>query len=583
MRRSFALAFAGLVLLLAAPAAQARDATDHVLRRDPDRPLLPPVARAAAKAPTILQGHGWGGSRQTNPEAASDEATGNVGVGALRKAGFNVLTWDSARVRRLRRHGHRRLARRRGARRAGAARLARQAARGAARQGRRPARRHDRRLLRGRDRARHRRARQAHRRDRPDHRLAQPDYARSTRRRRSRAAGRPLLVRARACRPPRAAWTRTSRPRSPPALTTGTLSDGGPRLVRRRAAPATSSSRSRSRRSSSRAPRTRCSRSTRRSPTTRSSRRNGVPAKMMWFCGGHGVCLTGAGPAGHIEDAVVAWLKRYVAKRRVGRHRPGASSGSADDAQWRSTDATTRSPRGAPGHRDRLRHARAQPRRRRLAARSLTAGRARQRVQRRGHRARREPDRRRAAARSSPTPGTGNGHPRLRAARRRGARRRASATRRRRSRSRSTASRTRSRRPLEAIAASAPAGSKYTLQLTGGTLLYGPVRGAAALTFSQGRPDPADGRRGRRQRRRGHPPAHPHVPRRGASSRSACRARSPKVTVAGKRVKVNKGRAVDRPARQAEETVKVKVTVKRKGKTVRETRRYNTCTAKTKR
>ena len=33
-------------------------------------------------------------------------------------------------------------------------------------------------------------------------------------------------------------------------------------------------------------------------------------------------------------------------------------------------------------------------------------------------------------------------------------------------------------RPLEAIAASAPTGAKYTLQLTGGTLLYGPVRGA---------------------------------------------------------------------------------------------------------
>ncbi len=47
------------------------------------------------KAPTILEGHGWAGSRQTNPDAASDETTGNVGVGALRKAGFNVLTWDS--------------------------------------------------------------------------------------------------------------------------------------------------------------------------------------------------------------------------------------------------------------------------------------------------------------------------------------------------------------------------------------------------------------------------------------------------------------------------------------------------------
>ncbi len=44
---------------------------------------------------------------------------------------------------------------------------------------------------------------------------------------------------------------------------------------------------------------------------------------MMWFCGGHGVCLTGAGPKGHIEAAVVAWLKRYVGQRHGGRHRPG--------------------------------------------------------------------------------------------------------------------------------------------------------------------------------------------------------------------------------------------------------------------
>src|SRR4029079_3162386 len=52
-------------------------------------------APQGGKAPTILEGHGWGGARETNPEAKSEEATGNVGVGALRKAGFNVLTWDS--------------------------------------------------------------------------------------------------------------------------------------------------------------------------------------------------------------------------------------------------------------------------------------------------------------------------------------------------------------------------------------------------------------------------------------------------------------------------------------------------------
>src|SRR3954467_13213828 len=64
---------------------------------------------------------------------------------------------------------------------------------------------------------------------------------------------------------------------------------------------------------------------------------NKVPTKMMWFCGGHGVCLTGAGPAGHIEAAVVAWLKRYLAGDT------SVSTGPrfewlADDALWRSAD-----------------------------------------------------------------------------------------------------------------------------------------------------------------------------------------------------------------------------------------------------
>ena len=83
------------VLVLAAPAAaHARDAT--VTSFDGTQIILSfHPAPQGGKAPTILEGHGWGGSRETNPEAKSDEATGNVGVGALRKAGFNVLTWDS--------------------------------------------------------------------------------------------------------------------------------------------------------------------------------------------------------------------------------------------------------------------------------------------------------------------------------------------------------------------------------------------------------------------------------------------------------------------------------------------------------
>ena len=167
--RSLALAIA--LLLIAPAAAHARDAT--ITSFDGTQIVLSfHPSPNGGKAPTILEGHGWGGSRQTDPNAASDEATGNVGVGPLRKAGFNVLTWDA-----------------RGFGNSGGTvtvdapdKEARDvmalidwlahAARGAARQGRRPARGHDRRLLRGRDRAHHRRAGQAHRRDRPDHRLA---------------------------------------------------------------------------------------------------------------------------------------------------------------------------------------------------------------------------------------------------------------------------------------------------------------------------------------------------------------------------------------------------------------------------
>src|SRR3954471_1271297 len=83
------------VILLAAPAvAQARDAT--ITSFDGTQIVLSfHPAPGGGKAPTILEGHGWGGSRETDPEAKSDEGTGNVGVGALRKAGFNVLTWDA--------------------------------------------------------------------------------------------------------------------------------------------------------------------------------------------------------------------------------------------------------------------------------------------------------------------------------------------------------------------------------------------------------------------------------------------------------------------------------------------------------
>jgi ABC-2 type transport system ATP-binding protein len=44
----------------------------------------------------VLTTHGWGGSRTTDENGGSSPVVGTTGVGPLRKAGFNVLTWDRA-------------------------------------------------------------------------------------------------------------------------------------------------------------------------------------------------------------------------------------------------------------------------------------------------------------------------------------------------------------------------------------------------------------------------------------------------------------------------------------------------------
>ena len=75
-------------------------------------------------------------------------------------------------------------------------------------------------------------------------------------------------------------------------------------------------------------------------------RGNGVPAKMLWFCGGHGACLTGGGEAGHVERAVIAWMRRHLAGepgidtgpalRVAGRRRPLALGGRLPAARGRA-------------------------------------------------------------------------------------------------------------------------------------------------------------------------------------------------------------------------------------------------------
>jgi ABC-2 type transport system ATP-binding protein len=93
--RSFLLA-AALVLATAAPAA----ARDVVIKSFDGTELhasfFPATGKKAGKrAPTILQTHGWGQSRDKTGDSASAIGTGNVGTRPLRRAGFNVLTWDS--------------------------------------------------------------------------------------------------------------------------------------------------------------------------------------------------------------------------------------------------------------------------------------------------------------------------------------------------------------------------------------------------------------------------------------------------------------------------------------------------------
>jgi ABC-2 type transport system ATP-binding protein len=43
--------------------------------------------------------------------------------------------------------------------------------------------------------------------------------------------------------------------------------------------------------------------------------RSRAPVKMLWFCGGHGSCTTNPGDTGRIEWRTLAWLDRYLGQR----------------------------------------------------------------------------------------------------------------------------------------------------------------------------------------------------------------------------------------------------------------------------
>jgi ABC-2 type transport system ATP-binding protein len=91
----------GVCALLAAavlaPPAEARDMIVNSFDGAPiSASFFPAEGLAPGKrAPTILQTHGWGQQRERDQNASGLAAFGQVGVGPLRRAGFNVLTWDS--------------------------------------------------------------------------------------------------------------------------------------------------------------------------------------------------------------------------------------------------------------------------------------------------------------------------------------------------------------------------------------------------------------------------------------------------------------------------------------------------------
>jgi ABC-2 type transport system ATP-binding protein len=89
------LALAALALL--APAAPARDQVVTSFDGTPLSTSFFPAAglKPGQRAPTVLMTHGWGEQRSRDENGGSLEAFGLTGVGPLRNAGFNVLTWDS--------------------------------------------------------------------------------------------------------------------------------------------------------------------------------------------------------------------------------------------------------------------------------------------------------------------------------------------------------------------------------------------------------------------------------------------------------------------------------------------------------
>lgn len=69
---------------------------------------------------------------------------------------------------------------------------------------------------------------------------------------------------------------------------------------------------------------------------------NGVPTRMVWFCGGHGACLTDPGQPGLVEDAVLSLAAALPQQGRQGTH----SAAVLDDRPGRRAPPGSHLPAG---------------------------------------------------------------------------------------------------------------------------------------------------------------------------------------------------------------------------------------------
>jgi ABC-2 type transport system ATP-binding protein len=67
-------------------------------------------------------------------------------------------------------------------------------------------------------------------------------------------------------------------------------------------------------------------------------RDQGVPTAMLWFCGGHGTCLTDPGDPDRVADASFAWLDRYLREDETVDTGPRLDLIDQDGVRWTGPD-----------------------------------------------------------------------------------------------------------------------------------------------------------------------------------------------------------------------------------------------------